>query len=151
LDGSFINTLMDDNLNATERSWIVSLSKNVTRKISLLISLEDFKKFFKAKQERTSSSPSGRHMGHYKTMLECIRQDIPLLPDMIVSIAYISLITETPLYCWQTASQVMIERGKGRYVEDLRIIQLCKALFCARASLHPLDSISSKLTTSSTF
>jgi hypothetical protein len=90
LDGSFINTLMDDNdLNVTERSWIESLTKIVTQEISLSISLEDFKKFFKAKQERTSSSPFGRHMGHYKTMMECIHRDTPLLPDMIISIACI--------------------------------------------------------------
>lgn len=60
-------------------------------------------------------------------MLECIHRDNPLLPEIIISIAYLSLATETPLHRWQVASQIMIEKGKGRYVEDLRIIQLCKA------------------------
>jgi hypothetical protein len=60
-------------------------------------------------------------------MLEGIRQDTPLIPDMVISVAYISLISETPSCRWQIASQVMIEKGKGRYVEDLSIIQLCEA------------------------
>jgi hypothetical protein len=38
-----------------------------------------------------------------------------------------SLITATPLQRWQHASQVKIDKGKGRYVENLRIIQLCEA------------------------
>ena len=36
-------------------------------------------------------------------------------------------------------------------LENFNVIQLWEDSFCARASLHPLDSISSKLTTSSTF
>jgi hypothetical protein len=79
------------------------LPKIISQEISLSLSLDDFKKFFKGKQERTSSSPSGRHMGHYKRMLECIRHDTPFIPEIIISIAYISLISVTPLYRWQIA------------------------------------------------
>jgi chorismate mutase len=49
----------------------------------------------KKKQECTSLSPSGRHMGHYKTILECIRRDNTLIPEMIISIAYIDLSSAT--------------------------------------------------------
>jgi len=28
---------------------------------------------------------------------------------------------------WQTASQLVLEKGKGRFIKNLRIIQLCKA------------------------
>jgi hypothetical protein len=122
LDGTFLDTLIDDNkLNENERSWILSLQKIVSQQISLNLSLEDFKKFFKHKQEHTLSSPSGRHMGHYKAMLECIRRDTTLIPDVIITMAYISLISETPLRRWQMTSQVMIKKGKGRYIENLRI------------------------------
>jgi len=44
-----------------------------SQQISLIVTVEDFKHFFKKKQECTSSSPSGRHMGHYKVMLDEIR------------------------------------------------------------------------------
>jgi len=97
------------------------------QKFSLSISIEEYKQFFRVKQERTASSPSGRHFGHYKTLLECIRRGHPLLPQLIIDIAYISLSTASPLQRWQTASQVMLEKGKGKYIENLRIIQLCEA------------------------
>jgi len=79
------------------------------------------------KQESTSSSPSGRQFGHYHSMLECFRQNNFSIPSLIISIAHISLITASPLNLWQTASQVMLEKGKGRFIENLQIIQLCKA------------------------
>jgi hypothetical protein len=75
----------------------------------------------------TASSPSGRHFGHYKTLLECIRRGHHQLPQLIIDIASISLSTASPLQRWQTASQVMLEKGKGKYIENLRIIQLCEA------------------------
>jgi hypothetical protein len=37
--------------------------------ISAFISLEDFKKYVKRWKETTSTSPSGRHLGHYKTAI----------------------------------------------------------------------------------
>ena len=66
-------------------------------------------------------------MGHYKSMLKCIRRENTILPEIIINIAYIALITATPLHQWAKASQVMLEKGKGRFVENLRIIQLVEA------------------------
>jgi hypothetical protein len=66
-------------------------------------------------------------MGHYKTLLECICTNNPMIPSLIIDIAYISLIIASPLSCWNTASQVMLEKGKGYFIENLCIIQLCEA------------------------
>jgi hypothetical protein len=66
-------------------------------------------------------------MGHYKTMLECIWHEKFLLSDTILSIAHLSLSNASPLQRRQTTSQVMIEKGKGHFMENLRIIQLCEA------------------------
>jgi hypothetical protein len=62
LDGSFVDNMLP-HLSTSEQTWIPSLWKIVTHDISLSLSIDDFKKFFKAKQERTASSPSGCHMG----------------------------------------------------------------------------------------
>ncbi len=35
--------------------------------------------------------------------------------------------TSSPLERWQHSSQIMIEKGKGNYIENLWIIQLCEA------------------------
>ena len=66
-----------------------------------------------------ASSPSGRHMGHYKTMLKNSS-----IPKIVLLIAHMSLLTSFPI---SSALQVMLEKGKGRYIENLHIIQLCEA------------------------
>jgi len=128
LDGSFLSDLsVMHELSDSEKSWISSLHRLVNKEISLQLSIDDFKKIFQSKQERTASSPSGRHFGHYRSLLECIRWDEPMIPALILDIAFISLNTASPLKRWQVAFQVMFEKGKGRFVENLRIIQLCEA------------------------
>lgn len=39
----------------------------------------------------------------------------------------IAIITQRPLRRWKQSAQIMLEKGKGRFVENLRIIQLCEA------------------------
>jgi len=124
LSGKFLDSDVDTStLHPTAVEWIRSLKTMVSQEISLSLSIEDFKCFFKAKQEKTASSPSGRHMGHYKVILECIRRDNLILPALILTITHLSLITATPLQQWTTASQVMIEKGKGCHIDHSRIIQ----------------------------
>jgi hypothetical protein len=66
-------------------------------------------------------------MGHYKAMLECICRNNKALPNAVIRIAQISPLMATPLEQWCTASQLMLEKGKGRYIEHMRIIQLVEA------------------------
>jgi hypothetical protein len=54
------------------------------------ISIDDFKKYFCAKQEHTASSPSGHHIGHYQIMLECIHREEYSIPPTIIYIAHLS-------------------------------------------------------------
>jgi hypothetical protein len=60
-------------------------------------------------------------------MLEFIQKEFFDLPEIVIMLAHTSLITSSPLLHWQKASQVMIEKGKGKFVENIRIVQLCKA------------------------
>jgi hypothetical protein len=60
-------------------------------------------------------------------MLENLRQNVDTLPNLILQIAHISLTTASPLQRWHKASPLMLEKGKGRFIEHLRIIQLCEA------------------------
>lgn len=39
----------------------------------------------------------------------------------------VSIATSRPLDCWKQSLQIMIEKGKGNYIENLKIIQLCEA------------------------
>jgi hypothetical protein len=72
-------------------------------------------------------SPSGRHMGLYKVMLDGIRQFNPILAEIFIAIAHTSLIALYPLARLKVANQVMIEKGKVIFIENLRIIQLVEA------------------------
>jgi hypothetical protein len=47
--------------------------------------------------------------------------------DTLLFVINISIHTSTPLTRWKQSAQKMIEKGKGNYIENLRIIQLCKA------------------------
>jgi len=128
LEGSFLtDEISPHGLNENQRQWVKELKRIIDSEISLALSVEDFKYFFSAKQECTASSPSGRHMGHYCTLLKCLRNNNPTLPQLIIDIAYTSLITASSLNWWQTASQIMLEKGKGRFIDNLRMIQLCEA------------------------
>jgi len=60
-------------------------------------------------------------------MLEFIRWESYDLPEVVIMIAHTSLITSSPLLRWRRASQVMLEKGKGTFVDNQRIIQLCEA------------------------
>jgi len=72
--------------------------------------------FFFKKQERTAWSPLGWHMGNYEVMLDCLWQNDATLANIIVKIAYTSLMTSCPLSQWQQASQIMSEKGKGQFI-----------------------------------
>jgi hypothetical protein len=117
LDGSYTDLIAkESNLNENEKEWIASLKQLVHSEVALTLSIDDFKHFFKKKQERTSSYPSSHDMGHYKTMLECIQQGANSIPNLVITLVHIALSTATPLNRWQRASQVMLEKGKGRYI-----------------------------------
>jgi hypothetical protein len=70
LEGTFLDNLSQfSDLSDSQKQWIAELKSIVETEISLSLSYEDFKSFFRPKQEQTGSSPSGRHMGHYHTLL----------------------------------------------------------------------------------
>lgn len=73
------------------------------------------------------SKKKARHHGHYKVILELIKEEKYEIIDTILAIINISIITSTPLRRWTKATQIMIDKGKGINVENLRIIQLLEA------------------------
>ena len=76
--------------------------------ISTLITTEDVKYGFGKWKESTSTSPSGRHLGHYKAII----QDETLLTNLT---KFLQIIVErgVTLTRWCNAVNVMIEKDKG--------------------------------------
>jgi hypothetical protein len=126
VQGSFLASHDDIHLNDLERQWVQELQSRMDQEINTHITIDDFKRYFKSRKEKTASSFSGRHMGHYKAISEMANYN-ETVAEILTTIINISIITSRPLHRWQCSVQVMIEKGKGRNVENLRIIHLCEA------------------------
>ena len=91
----------------------------------IIITPEDFKRFWKRVKEFTSSSMSGVHYGHYKA---AIQDDLSteILAQQLTVIARSGIPPEN----WSIGLQVMLEKIAGVcLVEKLRAIQLYEADF----------------------
>jgi hypothetical protein len=125
--GTYLSNSNQTPLSTTELEWVQSLQSILTQDINTDISTEDFILFFKRRKEKMASSMSGRHLGHHKSITIAAQTGKNILADTIVTIINVAIQSSTPLIRWQHCAQVMLEKGKGNYIEDLRIIQLCKA------------------------
>lgn len=93
--------------------------------ISTDISEDDVKKGFTHWRETTTTSPSGRHLGHYKALI----QD-PVLLRCLSLFLQIALKHGIAIPRWCKATNVMIEKDPGRpKINRLRIIHLFEADF----------------------
>ena len=88
--------------------------------IPLLLTTEDLEGAIKSKAEKTASSPSGRHLGHYKTALN--NSNVLQFHLNIINFAR----THTCLPPrWSTAIQIRIPKKAGiPHIDKLRMIQL---------------------------
>ena len=98
--------------NSTLREFLASFfaPPTVTQQppISTTITMEDVIKGFRKWKESTTTSPSGRHLGHYKaiiqddTLLDCLTKFLSLSTQRGISIRR-----------WQQAVNVLIEKDPG--------------------------------------
>ena len=101
------------------KQWVNNLQQKRLDEIQLSVSSADFVQYFSRRKESTQSSPSGRHYGHMK-VIALMEQGV--IRDTIVRIAATAVITKQPLDRWLRCTQVMLDKGKGVYIENLRII-----------------------------
>jgi hypothetical protein len=128
LNGTFLDTLPPDiSLSLTERQWITDLQQRLDTEIETHITTQDFINFYKHRKEKTASSPSGRHYGHYKVLAQMAEEGNTKIVETLLFIINISISTSSPIERWKQSIQIMLEKGKGIYIEHLRIIQLCEA------------------------
>ena len=87
-------------------------------------------------KERTPTSPSGRHLGHYKALIvsdgEEINEKLKAFSYEMLSaynvIINSALALETPLYRWEQSLVLMIEKGENDHrINRLRVINIYKA------------------------
>ena len=76
--------------------------------IGKAISVKEFCRFYKLKQESTESSPSGRHVGHYKVAAKV--EDLSWLHTVMINV---SLMCGVSLDRWKQSVNIMIEKDPG--------------------------------------
>jgi hypothetical protein len=110
----------------------------------IIITPEDFQRFWTKVGEFTSSSVSGIHYGHYKAAIQC-NISTRILAQQHTVVARSGILPES----WSIGLQVMLEKIAGVcLVEKLQAIQLYKANFnCynqfifGKAAMDSLNSI----------
>lgn len=80
-------------MSTIEKQWIQELSRRLSESIDTHITVQDFITFFKKRKEKTASSYSGHHLGHYKAIAELAVAGQPEIAQTLVNIINISLLT----------------------------------------------------------
>jgi hypothetical protein len=75
---------------------------------SSVITVQDFQDSYKSAKEATSSSPSGRHIGHYKAVVAD-----PVLTKMHAAMMSIPFQTGIVPEQWQKVTDIMLEKTAG--------------------------------------
>lgn len=93
----------------------------IQKEIEHYTEFKDFQKFFRLAKESTSSSPSGRHYGHYKALLLMDKRYL----EAIHSILCISVRHDIVLDPWKPTISTLIEKISGKpYIHKYRITHI---------------------------
>jgi hypothetical protein len=91
--------------------------------ISTTTTADDIKSCFKAWKEATSTSPSGRHVGHYNAI-----NGYPVLPQCFVHFMNFVITRGIVIPRWCRATNVRVENDSGKpRINCLRIVHLFEA------------------------
>ena len=94
-----------------------------TSPVDTTITTQDFQKGFRKLPDKTSSSPSGRHITHYKIL--AIDPDLSQILARAITVPFTHSFSPTR---WRTAVQFMLEKEPGNpTISKLRVIQLLEA------------------------
>jgi hypothetical protein len=108
------------------------LSKGNVAEVNNVILLEDFKDAMQRWKESTSTSPSGRHLGHYISLITKIGDNTDKLGKKILSLHHKMLVIAQyrgqPYKRWKSEVEIMLEKEPGDpKIDRLRIICLYEA------------------------
>ena len=132
----------DAELTDIQRMFLDNMKRVASEEISSskYLNADSFTKKMKSWKEKTSTSPSGRHLGHYKTLVSTIDRslekgkitDLKLIQTDILK-CYVGLINYCVhhRYClqrWKTIVNMMIYKEPGNVkIHRLRVIHLYEA------------------------
>ena len=112
-------------LHETTRDVLLHFQRdpNVTE-FEFSTTFDEFKHFIKISKERTGTSPSGRHYGHYKALLQSGTEYM----ETIHAVLEIALQHNIILRRWRNTTTTLIEKEPGLpYVHRMRAIHIIEA------------------------
>ena len=85
------------------------------------VNMKDIKDGYKKWKDKTSTSPSNRHLGHYKSLVAADRTSkkdqntasSDTISQIITTLINASITLSTPLTRWQKVESIMFEKEKG--------------------------------------
>ena len=90
--------------------------------INVDLTMEQYRKFWKEKKEKTATSPFGLHIGHFKSVLDKENEDILEIHKHMLTLPFKYGFVPTR---WAQTVQIMLEKDKGSpWTHRLRIIEL---------------------------
>jgi hypothetical protein len=119
LEGTFLDENHNIPLSTAEQQWINELKQGISEPMNTHITLHDFIHFLKQQKEKTASSFSKRHLGHYKAICQLAQGGNTTIAETLIILINISISTSTPLTRWQQCLQIMLEKGKGNCIDHL--------------------------------
>ena len=89
--------------------------------IKPVTTLDDFKHYIKTIDEKRSSSPSGRHYGHYKTLLDYDETYLKIIHGILEIALRLGVILDR----WRTTVTALMEKKSGTpYIHKFRVIHV---------------------------
>jgi hypothetical protein len=127
--------IIQDELNDEDKfilQFLTQLSKGKSDTLDQDITLNEFQHALLKRNKRTTTSPSGRHLGHYKLIQRLKVQEDSNQPDksqeliqLYYNIMKISILIGQPLQRWTEVTTCMIEKIPGNpRLDKMRVIHL---------------------------
>ena len=99
-------------------------SPKTVKEIDMTTTFEEFCSFYRLAKESTSSSPSGRHYGHYKALLQSEKRYM----NAIHTILCIGVEHDIILERWKPTISTLIEKVQGKpYIHKYRTIHIIES------------------------
>ena len=99
-------------------------SSKIEKEICTDTSFDDFRKFYRLATESTSSSPSGRHYGHFKALLQTDEKYMSAIHDILC----IAVEHDIILHRWKPTISTLIEKIQGKpYIHKYRTIHIIES------------------------
>ena len=115
-----------DNLPWGAQEILLQMKKStkIEKEIGLSTTFEEFCKFYRLAKESTSSSPSDRHYGHYKALLQTEKRCL----SAIHTILCISVEHDIILDRWRPTISTLIEKVQGKpFIHKYRTIHIIES------------------------